>query len=327
LLGNISGNCGKGGAVCQKCASTESCTNQACIGPDAGTGPAAGTLGAACSSAAECTQVGNLNVAPKPALCKQTTSTGNLTYPNGYCTRRCIQDADCGSTGTCIYYMGPFGEAENICLLKCSGAGTCARKADGYGCYDYNFGDTPADWACWVPQSDGGTPNLFEFEFFDAGTPANQGVMGGPCVNSTQCQPPAQGVCIQEVSDAGTNAGETSGYLGGSCTADCSLGLFTENYCGDGGSCNLYAFNIPNQDPIVAGLCEAKCDPTAAVGTCRTGYTCESRSSSQPTLGKCVPRCNNPGLPQPACAQGETCDGNPDGGLFDDGGTGTGRCL
>jgi hypothetical protein len=284
-------SCGSGGGLCQDC----TLYGYSCFDPD-GTGPQlrscrlsdggtpGGGIGSACTSASQCTSVPVTNTANR--ICKTQSTFGNLTYPEGYCTRRCYADSHCGASGLCIYGIGVFGEGDNICLQRCASDAECRS---GYGCV--NFGTTADPLrACWVIPPDGGTV----YEIVDAGPGANAGVMGGPCAADTQCEPPADGFCIPEAFDGGA-----TGYTGGSCTAECTYG--GDPYCGTGGVCVLYLFVSTNSElGQIAGLCEAACAPSST--TCRTGYYCASLSAS---AGYCSPRCDVVGV---GCPQGYTCN-------------------
>lgn len=275
--------CGKGGALCETCDTNvgETCSNQVCTVPDGGP-IAAGSLGSACTQDSDCDVNGG-----NPSRCKLTTSAGNLEYKGGYCTRRCLQDTDCGSDGMCIYGLGPFGEAENICVLKCD-TGECPRT-DGYACLNFGSQSSPMG-ACWIDDTNGNN-----YATIDAGPPAGAGVAGSACADDSVCQPPASGFCITA----------DQGYPGGSCSADCSLALVDE-FCGTGGACSLYAIEaVPGQDPFVVGLCERACNPDGGGTPCRAGYACEGRGAPTSGRGSCVPRCDVDG--GVTCPAGSTC--------------------
>jgi hypothetical protein len=51
------------------------------------------------------------------------------SYPGGYCSGRCLQDADCGATGSCT--AGLAGGAGS-CFLRCASDSDCKRE--GYRC-------------------------------------------------------------------------------------------------------------------------------------------------------------------------------------------------
>ena len=282
VLGKSVNNCGTGGVVCDVCdtAAGETCTNQVCTVPDAGP-LGAGSLGSACTQDSDCNVNGG-----NPSRCKLTTSQGNLQYKGGYCTRRCYEDSQCGENGMCVYALGPFGEAENICVLKCDAQTPCPRT-DGYICLNFGTQQNPQS-GCFIDDTASANP----YPQIDAGPGAGPGVTGSSCTDNAQCQPPSSGFCITE----------DQGYPGGSCTSDCSLAL-TDDYCGTGGRCNLYLAELAaGQDPFVIGLCEQGCNADGG-SSCRTDYACEPRQGGRDI---CTPRCDlsSGGI---ACPQGQTC--------------------
>lgn len=280
LLGSSTSNCGTGGAACETCSTGQTCTNKVCTGTDGGVSP--GTLGAACAQDIECTGVGG-----NPPRCKLTTSQGNLTYKDGYCTRRCLQDSECGDDGMCIYGLGPVGEAENICVKKCDATNACR---DGYVCLNFGTNVDPAA-ACWIDDTASDEP----YATLDAGAPAADGLTGSACTDNVDCQPPEGGACFTA----------DRGFPGGACTADCSLAL-VNSFCGDGGVCTLYASAlVEGQDPFVIGLCEQACNPDGSGTPCREGYLCEKRGAPDAGRGACQPRCDIDG--GITCQQGATC--------------------
>jgi hypothetical protein len=306
MKGDSASNCGTGGILCAQCDTVGGSTCGAAKScSDGGTpGLPPGSLGAPCNTEADCNA---LSPAGKPNICLKTTSPGGWPYKNGYCTRRCIPDSDCGPNGSCEYGFGDWGEALNMCMLKCTGTGsaaTCPRESEGYDC----VGMGSSYSVCWTKNPDGGA-----WDVYDAGPGAAPGVIGGPCDNSAQCQPPASGTCIPEVrADGGA-----SGYYGGSCYADCTLAPF-ENYCGNGGLCipqaipSEYAGLPAGQDPFVSWYCTGGCRTDGgATDACRGGYACDPFSATT-NQGECVPRCDVDGGAG-GCATGKTC--NPATGL------------
>jgi hypothetical protein len=266
--GNDPPHCGKNGDPCQQCT-----TGQECVAVFDGTVLKGGECrvrsnpdpyGAACDSRTQCTAVPVQN--PANRLCKMDTTFHNLPYPGGYCTRRCTEDLDCGDAGLCMIGFGRLGEGDNICLDRCGSNSECRP---GYACF--NFG---GEGACWVRTLDGGTLH----ELVDAGPGANADVMGGPCLSDVQCEPPADGFCLAEFVDGGS-----TGFVGGSCTADCTYG--GQEHCGSGGACVLFEFGSDPETVVIPGLCMRRCVTTAS--TCRTGYVCTPYFSS--TEGFCFP--------------------------------------
>jgi hypothetical protein len=212
--------------------------------------------------------------------------SNGYAYPGGYCTRRCYTQAQCGSTGKCIYYLGILGDMENICLSTCTGPGTQGSCRSGYICAPFG---TSTGNLCIVAGADGGY-----MDDFDAGPGANDNVMGQSCANDQACQPPASGSCIPETFDGGP-----TGYIGGSCTADCSMSV-SDEWCGhDAGTCLPAAYST-QQGPLVIWGCERLCNPMNGNTGCRTSYVCELQNPSYPDYGVCHPNCTNAGYQCPS---------------------------
>jgi len=132
--------------------------------------------------------------------------------------------------------------------------------------------------------TDGGIP-----PFPDAGTAVPT---GSPCTTTQQCNPPQGAFCLSE-----SLAGQTTGYTGGYCTAQCGMGTV----CANGALCITETFFGAAQS-----TCRAGCSQPGTQSTCRTGYVCTaSGSSAQP--GYCRARCNVMGALS-ACQNGQTCN-------------------
>jgi hypothetical protein len=76
-----------------------------------------GVVGAMCAADGDCGD----------GRCLRMSNASN--YPGGYCTGRCLEDADCGKNGSCT--PGLAGGA-GTCYLRCAGDSDCKR--DGYRC-------------------------------------------------------------------------------------------------------------------------------------------------------------------------------------------------
>jgi len=283
--GTTDNACGTGGTPCVDCTTT----SQSCNASGACTN-VTGVTGSACMSFVDCTNVGGTS-ASGVAQCKTNqlwiTSSGPVAgtaYPGGYCTRRCTDDSDCGSTAQCGVGLGQIGEAENICMAKCSGGGQGTCRS-GYSCIDlYHDG---SEVVCMLPPV-----------MFDAGFPAANGLEGSACSGNAACMPPNTGACL------------TSGFPGGYCSADCSMGDFS--FCGATGVCNLiFADPGDGLGPEGLGQCFAACTSISdggsggANGGCRSGYVCAPYSGVFGGDGYCHPRCDATGAP--GCGS-DTCD-------------------
>jgi hypothetical protein len=86
-----------------------------------------GCIGSACAKPADCTE----GSTGKAAVCWVSTLLDNpklLPTPDGYCSRECDSDADCG-TGKC--YTLP-NASKRYCMARCDNATTCRKP--GYAC-------------------------------------------------------------------------------------------------------------------------------------------------------------------------------------------------
>lgn len=105
---------------------------------------------------------------------------------------------------------------------------------------------------------------------------------GSACTAASTCE----GFCLAE-----SQFGQSTGYLGGYCTAN----------CGNGVSCTSGVCITETLLGQTSSNCRSTCTG-AGQGTCRTGYVCT------PT-GFCRPNCNNGGLLS-ACGSGQVCQSN-----------------
>ncbi len=280
-------NCGANGSVCKACAVGEYCTNGACTPPDAGI--VAGSLGTACKLDSECT--GITLASGYLAFCKKQTIPGNVEYKDGYCTRRCLGATQCVSTGTsnniCPFFLGAAGEAENICMRGCNNNGDCRT---GYACVNFGSSTQPLN-GCWVLQSDGGLPDVY-----DAGPPS-MATAGSACTGNAECGPAPFFYCVPELrSDGGA-----TGFPGGQCNGECTLNT-NDEFCGDAGICLPYLGGQDQRGPYITWQCGQRCTPGAPNPGCRTGYVCDQFNTQ--TFGTCVPDCR--GNPVNVCGTG-TC--------------------
>ena len=122
----------------------------------------------------------------------------------------------------------------------------------------------------------------------DAGTTVP---VGSACTTQSQCQPPFNATCIQEVL-----GGQATGYTGGYCTRQCS----TSNPCTTGGVCITESFFGATQSS-----CRATCAQVGMPSSCRTGYACAPGPGS--VTGFCRARCDVMGALS-SCAAGQMCN-------------------
>lgn len=260
---------------CGGCRLGEACVNQQCVAIVV-------HIGDACTTDSQCSPLG------LGAYCKQTTSSGNATYPGGFCTLPCYGVPSCpqGANGgtVCAQFAATYGEADVFC------APTCGRASDppcraGYSCVDRGGGFK----LCWLPAPMTG-----------ARVPT-----GSPCLNDTECASNPGGYCIPEY----TATYVATGYAAGYCSVPCS------GACTDG-TCVTETFSTP-LGPAQKSTCKARCTGTGQ-STCRIGYNCRPG----PNGDWCGPNCAYAG-----CPAGTNCSFNGDcevGGSGTGGGPGGG---
>lgn len=311
-------SCGKGGAQCNSCPGTTSCTMGTCTAPTCGPNTCSGcctptgcqpgnntmacgksgSVCSACMPGQSCVSGGCVTPTKKigdacaldsecalagpGAYCKQTTSTGNGVYTGGFCTRPCanMDGGTCTADSVCLSALQPYGENDVFCSPRCSTTAQC--RPSGYACYFINTVSTTACWLNPIPVAaqDGGV---------DAGLPS---FIGTACVNSGQCTNPPNSFCIQDVLP-GLGA---SGFVGGYCSSLCS-----GSPCVAGSSCqSVTGFSSGITQQVCLRDCTA---PRTGQSNCRNGYVCEGTIGS--TAGACLPRCNNSGA---SCPSGTTCN-------------------
>lgn len=283
LANTSSFNCGKGGATCAGCATNQTCTAGACVTVDSGV--PTGRLGDTCARDSDCNHVPLTNSGK--AYCKKTSVPGNTSYQGGYCTRYCTSNSkgDCGAGNFCSWWMGPTGEAENICYKGCADTSECRA---GYSCEDLGWSGSPMN-SCIPLLADGG------FAEFDAG-PGTAARAAGPCTVDGQCGPAPYFSCVPETEpDGGHNP-----FPGGTCYGDCSYTI-SDTWCGDAGICLPTLAGTTAHGSLVGWICNEQCTPGAATNTCRTGYVCDDWGSG---IGTCTPDCRTTAN---ACSQGYSC--------------------
>lgn len=274
LVGTTFTNCGSGGNSCSVCASNQTCAPTSTGGSCQG-GTTGKTYGDACASSTECSGIG------PGAVCKLSTSSGNATYPGGYCSKVCAAAADCGTTATCIGGSN-FGD-DNICAVNCTTTSSICRSP-GYTCYPKTMGGT--DGTCWLDPLPPANPV----------TPAPANLIGSACTTDSACQASGnfpQGGCIMATDSMAVPTGWIDGYCTADCTADPAAMCGTTGTClevGDGAGATLnYCFD----------LCASG---GAGQSDCRTGYVCQQYGTSSTNV--CIPNCNNAGS---GCGTGKTC--------------------
>jgi len=209
-------------------------------------------VGNACSADAEC----------DGGRCAMSDTTG-AAFPGGYCTGRCLTDADCGERALCdpgaAGALGLGSVNAGTCYRSCAQDGDCGR--DGYRC---RSGAGGAARRC-IPGS----------------KPLPDGTVGKACAADGECGGAAMSCVTQmQVFNASAfngmmvNAAQLTsqlGYPGGYCSQRCVEDID----CGAGGSCvgGLGAFG----GAYATGTCFKRC---GAASDCREGYSCGSQGLS-----------------------------------------------
>lgn len=203
-------------------------------------------VGGACSADGDC----------GGGRCSTMDMTGSA-YPGGYCSGRCLTDADCGERALCdLGAAGAFGLGSanaGTCYRSCTADAECGR--DGYRCR-------------------GGAGNAAK-RCIPGAKPLADGTVGKTCSADAECGGAAMSCITQmQVFNAGAfngqmvNASQLTtqvSYPGGYCSQRC----VEDVDCGAGGSCvgGLGAFG----GAFAAGTCYKSC---GADGDCRAGYRC-----------------------------------------------------
>jgi hypothetical protein len=270
--GNQSGACGFAGQMCESCPAGQTCQFNKCTPVNMTT-----NVGDPCSSDSDCAGLGT------SAICKLTTSTGNASYLNGYCTLKCGTGNGC-PMGSACETVPNRGETDFICLARCNGPNGQTCRSPGYSCYQ--FAPNMAQ-ACWIfpapPTLDGGIITV------DGGMSGRP--VGAACTDNNQCQPTTN-FCVPE-----TLSMINTGYVGGYCSDNCSA----TSPCPAGSVCiseNLGGVLTNNS-------CKSICfNPGGGQGLCRANYVCTANPAGG-MIGWCGPRCEAQSFP---CPSGGMCN-------------------
>ena len=188
----------------------------------------------------------------------------------GTCVQ-CLDDADCGSNGTCV----PIGNAGKFCLLRCQNARTCRT---GYACAYY-----------------GNAGVCYSADIFDCDPTANMGT----CTESGSGK---AGGCVRRAYENKGNCTASCTLAAGNCAARNGKNRHCVYYADPGPGPMMAADpykgllcfdNAPT--PVAAG---ADCN---AVDECVDGYQCDTLD------GKCRQLCTKGGG-MPTCATGTCAD-------------------
>ncbi len=245
-------------------------------------------IGDACQSDTDC--AGIVTSPGASPWCKLTQSPSGLAYAGGYCTRRCSDSGECGTGNTCVYWLGPFGEVDNICTKGCPDAAGCR---EGYSCRDLGLVPDVYLKSCFPLQADGGLPPPW-----NAGQGA-AGAAGTSCTSTNQatsCGPSPSFECRPAV----LTDGGASPYPNGMCTGDCSTTL-DDAWCGNRGSCNPYLEEADLHGEVLRWRCDRLCTGVSTVSCNRVGYVCDTYNE----LDVCRPDCRLDGGLK--CPSGSSC--------------------
>jgi hypothetical protein len=224
-------HCGAGGGACESCFPGELCSSLS--GVCLTTGHPL-SVGEHCVSDAHCQR----NMGPD-ARCKLTTTSGDAGYAGGYCTFLCATGA-CPVGSICSGPLADYGEAEPLCLDRCSPRDRCAP---GYGCEPFDAGS-----ACWVASLPEPTENH----------------VGEPCIDDATC---GGGFCLANAY-VGT-------WPGGYCSkSDC----LTDAECSSDGGAACLVFGSAFVGKLCLARCPDSRD--GGQSTCRQGYVCAPLSDA-----------------------------------------------
>jgi hypothetical protein len=298
--GDLGGGAGGGGVLCNTACgpgTCNPCTSGCCFGNICSScGGAGGDVVPAngvdnpCTFDSDCrtvdtTLTGQRGEPGGPALCQVIESATHDAYPDGYCTRRCDDDLQCGFRDICGTFGGTWGEALSICYHGCDFDSDCTDinglPRPGYVCHTFDKTLSPSG-VC-LPSN---------FVAFDAGPPPGRFTAGSACTQDSDCQQQTPwGHCITAtLGDAGDPTGFTDGYCAIDCTMTVSdawcMGLGAGEAPDGGAVCAKQVTFDVNFTPFVTWQCVAGCDPP-----CRSGYFC------------------NNSLCEPDCSLGTLCSG------------------
>jgi hypothetical protein len=202
-----------------------------------------GVVGKTCSDAPDCAG----------GTCVTRDELTMTEFPGGYCSGRCLSDAECGSDGVCA---GSIAGAVGGCYLECEDDGDCGRE--GYRCRAI-----PATGGL------GGQMTQSSSLCMPGAPPLPNGVVGRACSADSECDSVATSCRTQLMGQFG---GEPTPLPGGYCSAGC----IDASDCGEGGVCSG-GFGGFGQGTCLKG-CSSDND-------CRMGYSCRAMSFGGMTIG------------------------------------------
>ncbi|MBM4777775.1 MAG: hypothetical protein GQE15_08740 [Archangiaceae bacterium] len=310
--------CGSSGGTCTRCGNGEQCVNGSCVMAACGPGTCSGCCArgfcvapsmqstVTCGSAGGmCTQCARGQDCIN-GTCQQAMGCSAMTCASGCCipgANRCLPPNQqnrftCGTGGAqCAMCPGGNGAQCNngVCVGTTTDAGmpngcdavSCANGCCAFGrCLPTSM---QSNFTCGIAgnmcsQCNGGTS--CQSGVCTPNTTADGGMVqvmptGSACTAMTTCE----GLCLEA-----TQFGQSTGYPGGYCTANCGNGTA----CTSGICVTESVFGQPVSN------CRATCTGSGQ-GSCRTGYVCVPSPAS--TASYCRPNCNNGGLAM--CTSGQ----------------------
>jgi hypothetical protein len=202
-------------------------------------------VGAACSMDSDC----------GGGTCATSMGMGASTYPDGYCSGRCLSDKNCGAGGVCL--PPATGTGAGTCYASCSSDAECTRE--GYRCR--GLGNNVRGCG-------------------PAAKPLPDNVVGQACSSDTACGG-NMGSCVTSLPAAGGGGGAAFG--GGGATSDPAPGGYCSNQCAEDADCGAggvcVGASMGGFGGTQVGTCFKRCTTS---DNCRgaDGYGCELRGAA-----------------------------------------------
>jgi hypothetical protein len=227
-----------------------------------------------------------------------TSIVGAEGPANGYCSKMCSADTDCGGVGTCLNVSAANATAVGYCFQSCTFGGAdptkCHSRTD-VGCLTIDATTTPSTDVCFpVCSQDADCPTGRKCNLADSlcsDTPATGDPLGTHCMSdpdsgASNCQ----GGCLPVGGAAGGTAPVAS-----FCSMLCVVGnLDACNWVGagtsltSGGAHGVCALASSTAQPGDIGFCTQECDTAASCSDqSDPGLTCDTSLMSTIGHGIC----------------------------------------
>ncbi len=278
---NVQGSCPSG----QDCVMATSQGNYECVDPNSSTGAPAGaatcTQSQPCASGSSCLHSSTATSGTCFQDCQGSSTGCQSGYDcfdlyQGYCSKNCMADADCGTGNVCLNAGGLCADGKTQCSTDadcgsntpCSPAGVCLKGCDT----SVQAGACRNGYLC-VASSGGGTQGMC---YPDCRTDSTICQQGETCDQSTgqcqaapgtqqayqECGTQATGNCVAGDDCVGTGSGADRCLQ--QCTSD------TDCTAVAGSKCAVQAQNGNTK------WCVVECTPGGTANTCPSGSTCQS---------------------------------------------------